>query len=799
MIWQTCQSVVVVWMMALACWAAGAPVVRRMPTLAEDPPGRLLWALAIGAMLWAVGIAALGGLGLLYMPLVGGLTWAAFLAGFYQFLRELEGFSSILRTSPGSFAALPWHSVKKSPAPLPGSNGLWFAWHSLAQAAADLLPTKKGKMSPVASPVSLPGNDPLPYEHSPPPDLVGPGGLPLWLPEGEPALAAPSELLAGPGEQPYEGFPLQEDSETGGCQQTASPARSPGKPFWRVDRPEDLLGSKAEANPLVPPPGWLQYCLASLAAGAMCTTLLIALAPPTHPEALVYHLELPKRWLEAHRIVEGAYPDGHYPGLAHMWFLWALALDGEVAAQVVHWQWGVMFGCTAWYLARLFLERSWAWMAGAVVVLAPGVLYQMTAPLPDLTMATCCTLAMAAWWQACRPPGSRAPSGGNAACQNSPFQQAEWFLLAGLAFAGAIAIQPAALLMGPVLLGLWGLCYWQQPSRRSNLLRGAIRATGLALLGIGAWYAWAAWHQGGSISLLAEGLSPDSITASETAPLVDGKSLWGGGWLGWLSAPWTITMMPERFGDRQYAVGALWLAVLPGLFWTQRRRSLELLLVLAGGYFLVWLFWGPNLRLLLPSLPMLAPAAIWVWSQMGRMDRLARWAAGAGLAICLLIPVGQMGRQLPEYLPTALGWETREEFLYRIEPSYPAAALANLLLGPDAKILTQELKTCYFDSLMVPEPVYRRQSQYDQKLHQPGDLARLLRQDGFTHILLMEKFPPKALPASVSDRGIASQARLPGLVDAELRLPQSGLQELSQYQLTDHQGVVHRYRLIAIR
>ena len=42
----------------------------------------------------------------------------------------------------------------------------------------------------------------------------------------------------------------------------------------------------------------------------------------------------------------------------------------------------------------------WAWAAGALVVLVPGVNNQMTAPLNDVALALWTTLAMAAWWRA---------------------------------------------------------------------------------------------------------------------------------------------------------------------------------------------------------------------------------------------------------------------------------------------------------------------------------------------------------------------------------------------------------------
>jgi len=855
MIWPTCQSLLAVLMMAMAIWGVGLPVVGRLRVLADEPAGRTLWALSVGSLLWGFVLAGLAVLGLLYEPLLAGLTWIAYLAGWYQVFRLLAKYASFPFSSPGSLhpGVLP-KSQRSRQRPALSSRGVLAGQKTASGATQMPPPGGEGLVGPAGTSVSQ-DMLPLPYEHAPPPDLAVPGGMPFCdlpkqgaekqLPPDAPEPAdldtdwelLPEELLselAGPA--------AWQESHSG----TAAQKSGDGGLYRRVDRPEGAdrpeesgpVGLEAMGHG---PSGWLGYLVWSLAAGAALAALLLALAPPTDQEALSYHLYLPKRWLQAHRLVWLPYQPGGEPVLAQMWFLWALALDGEVAAQLVHGLWGLMFGCSAGYLARLFVGRRWAWMAGAVVLLAPAVLGEMSVPHSDLAMATFCTLSLVACWQACRPAFQGAD-------QNPPGGQTEWWLLAGLAFGAAVGIGRAALLMAPVLLGLLLVSSWRCPNHRQNLFRGIMVALGALAVAAAPWYLLAFWCQSDVGSSLAQGVSDEYRTASSPQQAKGENAFFGGGFSAagtmpaWLATPWSLkaprapqTGLRKPFCDREDGIGLLWLAVLPGLLWAERHRPIELLLGLAAGYFLLWTIWWAESRLLLPMLPMLAPGVVWVWRQMGRMDRAPRWVAGLSMAICLLIPVVLPGRQLRSHLPVALGLESREEFLYRSLPCYPAAALANLLLPPEAKILSQEPASFYFDPLLVPEERYRLLTRYDQKVRSLAELGPLLRRDGFTHLLLVEKFPPSepsgsrlyqqgqkllvnpAVPSHLPDRDVpenrsaqgrpkamaegagCSEGLLSRLVDAGLAQAESGLQELIQYRVTGTDGSVLRYRLIGLR
>ncbi len=112
--------------------------------------------------------------------------------------------------------------------------------------------------------------------------------------------------------------------------------------------------------------GRRERTIAVLLALILWFTLLIALAPPVKFDALVYHLALPKHYLQAGRIEY--VPENMFwgmPQLVEMLYTWVIALAGDRSAPVLSW----MIGCVALtgligHVAQLISPRA-AWIAAA--------------------------------------------------------------------------------------------------------------------------------------------------------------------------------------------------------------------------------------------------------------------------------------------------------------------------------------------------------------------------------------------------------------------------------------------------
>lgn len=517
------------------------------------------------------------------------------------------------------------------------------------------------------------------------------------------------------------------------------------------------------------PARWLRHGMLALAVVACLGSLVGALAPPTAGDALSHHLDLPKRFLANHALSDLPYSDNAaHPLLVEMWYLWALALDSAVAAQLVHWTLGILLAMAAVVLARPILGRDWAWLVGAVVLLTPGVNHQMTAPLADLGLAVMTTFALAAWWRATVGHESR-----------------RWFILAGLAGGGALGTKHAALVFALAMSATWAWNLVRFPERRRLLLEGAAVVAVVAAGVGGIWYARAAWLRGnpvypffGEIGAVAD---PDSrmpeILPKSKPPLERNP-------LGLAAAPWQVTMHPEQFGGRVHQLGMLFLAVLPGLAFARRLRGLGTLLAVAAVYGVIWLLLRQNVRLLFPLVPPWSVAVVWVWVEMHRFPRVPRRVATALLAVIVVAFALAAAHRTRDRLAVAIGLEDRESYLSRCEPTFASAIVANLILGRDDHILSQDNRLFYFNAKITRENLYRRATGYDRDIAQPTDFGRSLRDAGFTHLLLVE---------NLSQMGEQFDPTLRRLADAD-----SSLRPITRTFARDVDGGTRCYRLLAL-
>jgi len=552
--------------------------------------------------------------------------------------------------------------------------------------------------------------------------------------------------------------------------------------------------SAAETHATLPAwqtaPCWLRRGMAVLAVVVCIGSLVGALAPPTAGDALCYHLTLPKVFLDQGTISYLPFQDNStFPLLTEIWYMWAMAIDSPTAAGLVHWGLGILLALATVLLARPIVGRQWAWIAGGVVLLVPGINNQMGAPLNDVSLAAMTTLCLASWWKgAIEDEGRR------------------WFLLAGLAAAAAVSTKYIAMTFALAVgaTWIWAICrptlrriLMRQrreefsekrshigPDRRRTLLLGAaIVATLTVALG-GSWYARAAWHRGNPVYPFLSELqqTPGAAAGLETLPASKsrlGRTPWA-----LASAPWHLTMHPEKFGGRGHQLGALWLATLPGLFFTRRLRGLGTLLAIAATYTVIWFLLRQNERFLFPIVPLLSVALVWVWMEVRRLPRLPRMIVIGTQATILLACVMAAGTRHSDRLAVALGVESRQNYLARSEPTHGPAMVANAMLRPGDRILSQDYRTFYFNAPVVQESVYRRVTRYHEKLATPKDLGRSLRLAGFSHLLLVE---------NVGKQGLEFDSTLTRLADAD-----PSIRHIMGTPFTTQDGEKRYYRLVEL-
>ena len=539
---------------------------------------------------------------------------------------------------------------------------------------------------------------------------------------------------------------------------------------WKQPASDAVIFSHEETTPELPQaPRWLMVMLGVLAGISCLAALVVALAPPTAGDALCYHLELPKTFLAQRQLTNLTYQEeSTYPLLTEMWFAWGLALDGPVAAQLMHWALGLLLAGGAFLLAEPLVGRRWAAAAAAVVMLTPGINNQMTAPLNDVALAAFTTLALAAW------------------LRSVLHGELRWSLLAGVMAGAALGIKFTALVFAASMLGPWLWLWVKQKSQRPELLRSSALVLVVSLSVGGGWYLRNAWHHGNPVYPYLEAALGDSsgppVDRSEKRPL------------GWNVAhlatfPWQVTMQPHKFGGRGHQLGALFLAVAGGLLIARRLRGLGLLLGIAAGYTVLWYALRQNHRFLYPIVPLMAVAVVWVWCELARFRPAPRWAAqGLLLAFCASSTAISLAHTRGEWA-VCCGWETRASYLSHHEPTYAISLDAHRLLPANALVLSQEQRAFYFQRPMVRESVFRRKTNYHQDHNSPVEFARYLRAEGFTHVLVVE---------AQAWGGIRYQPVLSKIVNQQGGLSTQPFVCLAERYYTTREQVPLRYRLMLI-
>jgi hypothetical protein len=445
---------------------------------------------------------------------------------------------------------------------------------------------------------------------------------------------------------------------------------------------------------------------------AVVGTMIGALAPPTAGDALCYHLEIPKRFVQQGAVSYLPLTDNSVmPFLMEMLYTLSLLLCGPELAQLVHWLVGILLALAAVELAVPFVSKGGSAWVGTIVLLVPGVTNQMTAPLNDLAVALYATWMVHAWthW-------------------NSTGQW-RWLALAG--FWGGLAL--SVKLVAAAMVVAVAVALALQCSRRS--LAGACRAgmtfaACLCLAG-GVWYARSGYHTGNPVYPYFNsffGGEPHTRSLLRTE-----HNLW--------AVPWAATMHPEEFGGRGVQFGAVFLALLPGLALVRRPAGLTPLLGLALGHGLLWFTVRQDLRFLLPVVPILAVAVVVVIRGLAEVQRPSPAAACACLAALLAFQSLIVVKRARPCLAVAVGLQTREDYLAQHEPSYAVARFVNTQLPAGSRLISQDYRGFYFESDFVREAALRRRIPYAER----GDaLVDALANSGFTHVLLVESHNPNS-------------------------------------------------------
>jgi 4-amino-4-deoxy-L-arabinose transferase-like glycosyltransferase len=478
---------------------------------------------------------------------------------------------------------------------------------------------------------------------------------------------------------------------------------------------------------------------------ALAYAFITALAPEKEFDALWYHLQLPRLWLDAGRPVDVIEEYvSLYPLTWDLLFGAGLTLGGGVGAKLLHFACLPFLGTLVWLAARRYLPDAPAAAAVALVVTTPTILWEAGTAYVDLALA----LHGAA---ACYALARYAEEGGRG-----------WGAAAALQFGAAAATKHLGIILALVALGLYVLAAIRYSRGAAAALRRAL------LVGFGAALVTSPWY---IRNWLASGnpVFPEMFSMFGASPperwnvvvergLAHFKAHFGiGRSVGDLIAlPWDVTVHGAFFGG---SLGPLFLVLLPGVLLVRGRRTA--LPWLCAGIAAYLAFWASpissyQMRFLMPIVPALALVA--AASLEGLTARAAdAFPHGRAVLTAAVLLLGTMN--LPPFtrfheadraawdgwlthvvrsapVGVVIGRESEAAYLRREVPSYSAWQAINATSPPDARILTFTGGDRFY--------VRRRYVPHDSALATPvlsataeesSRAADALRNLGITHVL----------------------------------------------------------------
>ncbi len=504
-----------------------------------------------------------------------------------------------------------------------------------------------------------------------------------------------------------------------------------------------------------------------VSAAALVGTLITALTPVTDGDALCYHLQVPKLFLE--RGAAAFEPDLHetvYPLATELLYAVALTFRGPVACRLVQWLLGLAFAANVTALARPSLGAR-AWWAGAIALLAPAVSNGMSAPLNDVALAAFAAAALACWSRFHQQPGARSAVATG--------------LLTGL----AMGVKYPAL----VLAGLIGKAITARtflPDRgpgtrmKYKYFKYIYAATALAVGGV--WYLRAFGHTGNPVYPFFRhvfgGAGLDEVLDPIKRPMA--VTAWN-----LLTVLGPMTLQPDRFDSFSHQLGPVFLLFLPGLLLEKAPRRVLEIAVLGYGCLMICVTQRQSMRFVLMTLGPMAVAVAWLastwWDRRSLPGRVlvGILLATLGFEASLAVARARHG------LGVVLGLETAEQFLDRREPTFRVGRWIGANLPGTARIVGQDHRGFYIPRPYTMELAHRRRTGLGRGGESASEVVARLRESGFTHVLLC---PP------VPETTVEFDPTLGRLLAPWLE----GRRPLYREEIADADGVARRYAIFGL-
>jgi 4-amino-4-deoxy-L-arabinose transferase-like glycosyltransferase len=483
------------------------------------------------------------------------------------------------------------------------------------------------------------------------------------------------------------------------------------------------------------------------AGAAVACGLIAALAPETEYDALWYHLHLPARWLAVGRPIDLIEEYiSLYPLAWEMLYGAAMALGGPVAAKGVHFVCLPLVAMTASLLTARLFPRANPWVAAALVVTAPTVLWESTTAYIDLALAWYMSLAVYALLRYDR------------------LRDRRWLIVGAIVMGTALGIKH----LGLVALAITSIVLAVREARvatgRSAARTVAVFAA-IALAIASPWYVRAYAASGNPVfpemyavfgARPGTRWSPDAERSLRRFKDHFGRSRTAAHLA---TLPWDVTVHSASYGG---TFGPLFLILVPAAAsWHRRERAPAGWVLFAGcaAYIAVWA--SPvssfQLRFLVPVVPLLAPVAAHGAMRIGEAAEVTlRHGGAATRAVLVVLLLTNLPPAIEWHERDRVGWsdwlthvirglpvgvvvgvERENDYLARVVPSYRAWHFIDTMLPPSSRVLSfSGGDNLYSDRSRIPsDAIVAHEATWGTEAGEERVAVRALIDLGVTHVL----------------------------------------------------------------
>jgi hypothetical protein len=494
---------------------------------------------------------------------------------------------------------------------------------------------------------------------------------------------------------------------------------------------------------------WLALPIATLLVGWCLILFIQALAPETQYDALLYHLGLPKLYIEQGRYVVTPFSmqSWFYLG-ADMNFLAAMSLAGQTAAKLMQTGFLILVIALVYDFGRQALSHRAGLLAAILMLTTPLVAWEGTTAYVDIILTGYCLGSVVAVWGWLRD------------------RHLGWLVLAGLlgGFATSVKISALYILLPLGIIILATQLQVFMSTKRLSLVPAIVFGGAFGLAGW-PWPLLRWWQTGNPIFPFYNDFFGSPLWPPGEPPPIFTTFGIGYELTAILRLPWALTFETAKFHEGFSVVVGVGLLVLPLVIvpLAQSHQGARAALYLLGVLIPFSVFWVFNahqyLRFALPIWPLVCllagyglaclrlPEPAWLQQRSISLSRAIPLALAIVWTIFSVPMLLRMSWNIPERIPVdvVLGRESREAYLSRLLVTYDAYRVLEAKYPGNT---TNTISVSDETRLYAPGTI--------QPLHSPllrdlllantaEEAMEVIRQRGITHLLINRNGIPATL------------------------------------------------------